>query len=163
MKSIFPIVIVTLAAIVVSNDGLAQGHPDASGEASIKIYRSSEYQTESKEFEKSVPVVLEYNSDACEADLHLEYFQAGPDANVKTTLINEACGASSGNYTIRIRFKDANGDMGLIEFEEAWNRDDDATLTSEKNYFVGEGLDITRVNSRRLSCSCKEPERLEEE
>ncbi len=161
MKLIF--LIVALAAIVVSNDGLAQGHPDASGEASTKIYRSSEYQKESKEFEKTVPVVLEYNSDACEADLHLEYFQTGPDAHVKTKLINETCGASSGNYTIRIRFKDAKGNMDLVEFEEAWNRDDDATLTSEKNYFVGEDIDITRVNSRRLSCSCKEPERREEE
>ena len=157
------VLVVTLLTIFVSGDGLAQGHPDAKGEASVQIHRESEYKAESKAFEKRVPVTLEYNAGGCNAELHLEYFQKGTDAHVKTTLKNEECGASSGNYTLRVRYTDAKGEMDLVEFEETWNRDDDAMVISEKEYFVGDDIDIVRVNTRRLSCSCKGAEAKEEE
>ena len=155
--------VVFLVAMFFGNDGLAQGNPDAKGEASVNIQRSSEYEVESKTFEKRVPVTLEYNTGACKAELLLEYFQKGTEAHVKTTLTNEECGASSGNYTIRVRYKDAQGELGLAEFEEAWNRDDDGMVINEKDYFVGDDVDIVRVNSRRLSCNCTESQPTEEE
>ncbi len=124
MKPVLTAVI--LVAIFTSNDGWTQGHHDASGEATVTIERSSEYSVESKTFEKRVPVKLEYGAGGCKAELRLEYYQKGADAHVKTMLSNEECGASSGDYTIRIRYKDAQGETGQVEYEEAWNRDDDA-------------------------------------
>ena len=152
-----------LVAIFISVDGLAQGNPEAKGGPSVSTQRSSEYEVESKSFEKYVPVTLEYNTGACSAELFLEYFQKETDAHVKIVLNNEECGASSGNYTIRVRYKDAQGELGLVEFEEAWNRDDDGNVVNEKDYFVGDDIDIVRVNSRRLSCSCKEAQSTKEE
>lgn len=161
MKSFLMAVI--LVAMFGSNDGWTQGNPEATGEQSVTIQRSSEYEVESKTFEKHIPVTLEYGAGGCKADLRIEYFQKGADAHVKTMLSNEACGASSGNYTIRIRYKDSQGELGLVEYEEAWNRDDDVTVTNEKDYFVGDDVDLVRVNTRRLSCMCTESQATEEE
>lgn len=161
MKQILSALI--LGAIFGSNDAWTQGHPDAKGEASVSIQRSTEYEVESKTFEKHIPVKLEYGAGGCKANLHIEYFQKGTDAHVKTMLSNEECGASSGDYTIRIRYKDAQGELGLVEYEEAWTRDDDVTVTNEKEYFVGDDIDLVRVNTRRLSCSCTEAQSQEEE
>jgi hypothetical protein len=161
MRQILSVLI--LVAIISSNDAWTQGNPDAKGEASVSIQRSSEYEVESKTFEKSVPVKLEYGTGGCKADLHIEYFQRGTDAHVKTMLSNDECGASSGDYTIRIRYKDAQGELGLVEYDETWSRDDDVTVTNEKEYFVGDDIDLVRVNTRRLSCSCTEAQSQEEE
>jgi len=154
---------VLLVAIFIGSDGLTQGHPDANPTETIKIQRSSEFEVESKTFEKRVPVKLEYDSGSCKAELRIEYLQKNTDAHVKSDLSNEDCGASSGKYRIRIRYKDAEGELGLLEFEETWDRDDNVTVTSEKDYFVGDDIDIIRVNTRGLSCSCKEPSRESEE
>ncbi len=155
MKSVTTIAIV-LAAIFSCKNGWTQGNPDAKGESSVSIQRSSEFEAESKAFEKRVPVNLEYGAGGCKAELRLEYFQKGADAHVKTMLSNEECGASSGNYTIRIRYTDAQGNLNRVEYEETWNRDDDVVVTSETDYFVGDDIDLVRVNSRGLSCICTE-------
>lgn len=140
--------------LMLSNNGWSQGHPDASGEASIKIERSSEHKAEGAEFQKKVPVTLEYHDDACAASLNLEYYQKGAEAHVKSTLINEVCAASSGTYTLRILYLPDEGEMGELEFEESWSRDDDADVVTEKDYLVGDDLEIRRVSSRKLKCEC---------
>lgn len=156
MKQI--LLVVTLLALCMTNDGLTQENPAASGDASTPTEQSSEDKSEGKKFEKRVRVTQGYNAKGCEADLRIEYFQKGSDAHVETMLVNEACGASSGDYTVRIRYKDAQGEINRLEFEETWDRDDDADVTSEKDYFVGDDIDIVRVNTRGLSCNCKELE-----
>ena len=152
-----------LLALFVSSGSLAQGHPDASGEASIVIQRSSEHKAEGKEFHKRVPVTLEYHGGGCAATLGLEYYQKGAEAHVKSTLRNDVCGASSGTYTLRIRYRNDDDVTDKVEFEEAWSRDDDADVISEKDYFVGDDLDIRRVSTRNLTCTCKALESQEEE
>ena len=152
------ILVVVLLATFLSTDILAQGHYEASGEKAMEVQRSSEYEAEGKEFEKVVPIKLEYNTDACKADLRLEYFQKGADAHVKSTLSNEECGASSGDYTVRVQYKDSEGASQQVEFEETWMRSDDADVISEKDYPVGDDMDIARVKSRKLSCRCEEPQ-----
>ncbi len=144
--------------LMLSNSGWSQGHPVATGEASIKIERSSEHKAEGKEYEKKVGVTLEYGQKGCAATLSLEYYQKGTDAHVKSTLQNEQCAASSGSYVIRIRYRPDEGEMGDVEFEETWSRDDDADVVAEKDYFVGEDLEIRRVTSAKLKCACTETE-----
>ncbi len=160
MRAIF--LIGTLLAMFVSSNSVAQGHYEANPTQTISIGRSHEYKAEGKEFKKVVPIALEYNVDACKADLKLEYFQKGVNAHVKSTLSNEQCGASSGNYTVRVQYRDAEGGTKLLEFDETWKRDDDSEVISEKDYFVGDDIDIMRIKSRNLSCQCSEVESTEE-
>ena len=157
------IFVTMLMAIFVSSSSLAQGHYEANPEASIQIERSSEYKAEGKEFKKVVPLTLEYNTAACKADLNLEYFQKGTHAHVKSTLHNDDCGASSGNYTVRVQYRDATGGSKQVEFEESWERSDDSDVTGEKDYFVGDDIDILRIRSKNLSCVCIAPETIEEQ
>lgn len=149
---------IPLLLLMLSNNGWSQGHPVATGEASVKIERSSEHEAEGKEFEKQVGVTLEYKQKGCAATLGLEYYQKGTDAHVKSTLKNEQCAASSGSYVLRISYRPDEGDMGEVEFEETWSRNDDADVVAEKDYFVGENLDIRRVTSAKLKCVCTETE-----
>ena len=146
-----------------SGSSMAQGHYEANPQQTIKVERSHEYKAEGKEYKKVVPVTMEFNTGACKADLRLEYFQKGANAHVKSTLSNEQCGASAGNYTIRVQYRDAEGNTKLLEFDETWNRDDDADVASEKDYFIGDDIDIMRIKSRNLSCHCEEPAMLEEQ
>ena len=145
-----------LLLLMLSNNGWSQGHTEATGEASIKIERSSEYKAEGQEFEKKVGMTLEYEQKGCAATLGLEYYQKGTDAHVKSTLKNDQCAASSGSYVLRISHRPDEGEMGEVEFAETWSRDDDADVVVEKDYFVGENLDIRRVSSAKLKCVCTE-------
>lgn len=145
-----------LLLLMLSNNGWSQGNHEATGEASITIERSSEHKAEGKEFEKKVDVTLEYKQKGCAATLGLEYYQRGTDAHVVSTLKNEQCAASSGSYVLRIRYRPDEGEMGDLEFEETWSRDDEADVVVEKDYYVGENLDIRRVSSAKLRCTCTE-------
>jgi hypothetical protein len=145
-----------LLLMMLSNTGWSQGHTEATGEASNKIEGSSEHQAEGQEFEKKVGMTLEYEQKGCAATLGLEYYPRGTDAHVISTLKNEQCAASSGSYVLRIRYRPDEGEMGEVEFAETWSRDDDADVAVEKNYFVGENLDIRRVSSAKLKCMCTE-------
>ena len=147
---------IPLLLLMLSNSAWSQGHPVATGEASITIERSSEHAAEGKEYEKKVGVTLEYEQKGCAATLGLEYYQRGTDAHVISTLENEQCAASSGSYVLRIRYRPDEGEMGEVEFAETWSRDDDADVVVEKDYFVGEDLDIRRVSSAKLKCTCTE-------
>jgi hypothetical protein len=159
MRTVFAAI--PLSLLMLSNSGWSQGHPVATGEASIKIERSSEYKAEGQEFEKKVGVTLEYGQKGCAATLGLEYYQKGTDAHVISTLKNDQCAASSGSYVLRIRYRPDEGEMGEVEFAETWSRDDDADVVVEKDYFVGEDLDIRRVSSTKLKCACAETEQSE--
>ena len=138
MKRIVSLVV--LFAVTVSGNSPAQGDPDASGE-----------------------VILKYHDNRCEAKLLIEYYQKGTDAHVNSELTNDSCGASSGDYTIHVRYKDAQGEIKLLEFEETWAREDDAKWISERDYFIEDDVDIIRVKARGLSCMCKKPEAKEAE
>jgi hypothetical protein len=91
---------------------------------------------------------------ACEARVELEYYQKGPNAHVETHLSNGTCGASSGTYTIVVRYRDAEGEFQSMEFEENWKRTDDSPVVAVRDYFVADDVDILRVRSRELRCVC---------
>lgn len=90
----------------------------------------------------------------CTAWVDLEYYQKNTHVYVKSTLTNEQCAASSGSYVIRIRYLPDEGEPDEIEFEETWSRDDDADIVTEKEYYVGENLEVRRVRSSKLKCVC---------
>jgi hypothetical protein len=84
----------------------------------------------------------------------LEYSQWGTIARVQGTLNNETCAASAGQYEIAVRVKDENGEMRTLEFSETWQRNDDQPVTFTADYPIGENVELIRLNSRWLSCTC---------
>lgn len=109
--------------------------------------------------EKTYTVKIELDappSKRCQAHLEIEYLQKGAEARVDSNLGNKDCAASSGSYTISVRYRDKNGESQTIEFDETWQRDNDQPILASKDYFVGENVDITRVRSKSLQCICAE-------
>ncbi len=148
--------ITALLLMMPSQDVWSQGNPWASPEPSIKISRSSEHKAEGEEFEKKVPVKLEFGDRNCAAQLQVEYYQKATVAHVKSTLSNEQCGASAGTYVIRIRYRPDEGEQGEVRYEESWSRTDSADIVLEKDYYVGDDLEVRRVSPADLKCTCAE-------
>lgn len=94
---------------------------------------------------------------ACEAEINLEYFQRDTVASVEARIENSTCAASAGQYDIEVRIRDDNGETSLLEFSESWQRDDDLPVVSMKDYPIGENVDLVRLRTRGLSCTCAEP------
>ena len=90
----------------------------------------------------------------CEAQLQFSYIQKNTVAEVDSTLNNPDCGASGGDYTIRVRFRDENNELQSLEYPETWRREDDQPIEQRKEYFIGENVDLVSVRSRKLQCKC---------
>jgi hypothetical protein len=106
------------------------------------------------EFHQTIEIEYEYGSNACQAAVEIEYYQKGSSAHVESTLTNDDCGASSGTYVIQIRYRDADRQSQSKEFPETWERADSSPVVVEKDYFVADDIDILRVRSRKLDCTC---------
>jgi hypothetical protein len=111
---------------------------------------------DAEETSKPIVLKLDYRSNKCAAHLEIEYFQSGDNARVNASLSNADCAASSGEYTIQVRIRDADSQTQKLEFPETWSRDDNVTIVSARDYFIGDNVDLVRVNSRNLKCRCTE-------
>ena len=158
MKSATGIAAATCLVATAMLSGLAvgQGHYEAAPEQTDKVSRSSEYKSDEKAYSVPVEVQLEYKSNDCEARLSLEYFQRGENAQVNSTLTNGQCAASQGTYTIQVRYRGDDGELKTRDFAETWSREDAEPVLASKQYFVGEDVDLVRVRSRRLTCTCND-------
>ena len=96
----------------------------------------------------------EYATDACGAVIEIKYYQKGSSAHVASTLTNDDCGASSGTYVIQIRYRGADRQTQSKDFPETWERLDSNPVVVEKDYFVADDIDILRVRTRKLNCTC---------
>ena len=132
----------------------AQGHYEATPTQSIKIERSSEHKTEDIPFEMSVSVPMGYKTADCEAKLNIEYFQRGDNAEVFSTLTNSECDASFGSYTVQLRYRGEGDELETVDYDETWQRDDTESVVAKRQYFIGENVDLVRVKSRSLTCTC---------
>lgn len=112
--------------------------------------------TDSLDIEFSKTITMEMRLGGCEAKLQMEYWQKGDVAEVKSTLDNPECGASSGDYQMRVRYRGADGKLQTDEYDETWERDDAQPIVTTKRYPIGDDVDLVRVTSRGLSCTCKE-------
>ena len=90
----------------------------------------------------------------CAAQLFFTFIQKNTVALVESTLSNPDCGASSGDYTMQVRYRDDNNEMQSLEYPETWRRDDEQDLESRKEYFIGDNVDLVNVRSRNLQCIC---------
>jgi hypothetical protein len=108
----------------------------------------------SSEFSVTIEAKTEYATNACMANLEIEYYQKGSSAHVEALLTNDHCAASSGSFVIQIRYSDAEGKYQSKDFPETWARSDSESVVIEKDYFVADDIDVTRVRSRGLYCEC---------
>ena len=106
------------------------------------------------EIRLTVEAKHEYATDICTAAMEMEYYQKGASVHVETSLDHDQCAASSGSYTLAIRYRDADGNLQNTEVEETWERADAAPVEQAKDYFVAEDVDILRVRTRKLRCKC---------
>lgn len=139
---------------IIAGNASAQGHYEATPSQSSKIERSSEHKTEDKPFEMSVSVPMKYNTADCEAKLNIEYFQSGDNAEVSSTLTNSECDASFGSYTVQLRYRGESDELETVDYDETWKRDDTEPVVAKRQYFIGENVDLVRVKSRSLTCTC---------
>ena len=104
------------------------------------------------EFSKTIE--MEKRLGGCKANLELEYWQKGDVAEVESTLTNAECGPSSGDYTIRIRYRDDDGEVTTDDHPERWERSDASPVVRAVRYPIGSDVDLISVRSRGLSCTC---------
>lgn len=98
---------------------------------------------------------LEKRVGGCRANLSLEYWQEGHLARVNTTISNNECAASGGEYRIRIVYRGDDGEAVTDEYDESWERDDERTVSVSRTYEIGDDVDLLRVRSRGLTCACR--------
>ena len=115
--------------------------------------------TNETEFTMVIETKTEFASDACMASLEVEYYQKDSSAHVETALTNDDCAASSGSYVIQVRYKDAAGEHQTKDFGETWERSNAEPIAVVKDYFIAENIDILRVRSRKLDCTCASDEK----
>ncbi|MDJ0941600.1 MAG: hypothetical protein QNJ00_17685 [Woeseiaceae bacterium] len=109
------------------------------------------------EIKLKVELEQSYADNACKAQLELEYYQAGSRVHVESELFNDVCGPSLGSYIIQVRLRDDDGEITTRDFGETWARDDAEPIKAERDYEIGDNVDVIRVRSTKLRCECAEP------
>ena len=93
----------------------------------------------------------------CEAHLSISYAQMYDQVRVDTTIRQDGCPASSGEYRIRMRTRAEDGGVNNHEFRESWSREEPGTLEFRKDYPMGDDPDLiwARVQTSHASnCRC---------
>lgn len=111
-------------------------------------------QNRSAEIRTTTVIPLEMHIGGCAAKLSLQYWQKGSEAEVESTLTNNDCGPSAGEYRLLVRYRDEAGELHTNEYVESWQRSHAEPLVSRKLYAIGDNVDLVRVLSRGLSCRC---------
>lgn len=105
----------------------------------------------------SFEIQLEMNSRSCQALASLEYFQRGAEAEVETSIHTDDCDAASGHYVLHVTVRgDDEMEPRILIFEETWERSDDTPVEKIRRYPIGDDVDLLRIKSRKLSCTCVE-------
>ena len=81
----------------------------------------------------------------------------GLQTRVDATVVNKDCDASQGAYTVRVRSRNASGEVTTREYEESWSRKDATTFETTHYYDMLEDLDLiwARVRTRSATaCEC---------
>jgi hypothetical protein len=94
----------------------------------------------------------------CKANTALEYYQSDDVAEVNVEIKNEDCVASSGSFTVRIRYRTEEDEVVNLEFDETWQREDDQNILFGRQYPIGKNVDLVRVRASRMKCVCAESE-----
>ena len=92
---------------------------------------------------------------SCQASISISYLQFDTRARVDSVIENGDCAASGGEYVVRLRVRDDNGETRTIEYPETWARDDAAPVEAQTFYDIGPDVDLRRASTAKLTCACK--------
>ena len=104
---------------------------------------------------KTIEIKLESESGMCQATASLDYFQRGAEAQVETSIHTEDCAAAKGDYVVKLTVRaDGDRESKVLSFDETWERSEDTPVETMRRYPIGDGVDLLRVKTRKLSCTC---------
>jgi hypothetical protein len=86
--------------------------------------------------------------------LSVTYGQRNTVARVEAVIDTADCAACSGDVVLLVAIRDSQGEPKTLEFDETWQRTDNRPVKFTKDYPIGENVDLIRVHSGRLRCSC---------
>ena len=90
----------------------------------------------------------------CVASVSTVYFQANTVAKVESTIEIEGCAAAAGRYTIVARIRDSAGETQTLEFEETFEHTDDQSMTVNRDYPIGQNVELVNLRTRGVRCDC---------
>ena len=90
----------------------------------------------------------------CVATIEIAYTQRDTEVAVEGTIANNVCAASSGDYKLAVSVRNATGGLQMLEFFEAWQRQDDQPVKFSAAYPIGENVDLVRVRPAQVRCTC---------
>jgi hypothetical protein len=93
----------------------------------------------------------------CQATTTAGYEQRNTLARVRSTIEVRNCAAASGEFTVTLRIRDANGEIKTVDFRETWQRADDKAVAFSADYPIGENVELVSARVRGLRCTCADP------
>ena len=106
-----------------------------------------------------VTLTLEPRQPDCKAQVSISYMQMDAKVNVETTVEHDGCAASSGDYALRLRTIDGEGEIDTRQFDESWTRSAPGSVRSEKVYDIGAGRRLISAQvstAPATNCRCDE-------
>jgi len=139
----------------------AQIHSDATGDKeSAHIKRDQDADKAKFLVEQEIPTRMqlpEIQFNSCQASITLQYHQRNTLARVESTVENESCTTSTGEYQLLVNIVDESGASRNLSFSETWEQKDDSPLTFSRDYPIGENVTLKRVMTQGIRCECTAP------
>jgi len=154
---------ICLSVLLTSFCALAQAqiHSDATGDKeSAHIKRDLDADKAKFILEQEIPTKMqlpEIQFNACQASITLQYYQRNTMARVESTIENESCTTSTGEYELLVNIVDENGASQNLPFGETWEQQDDAPVKISRDYPIGENVTLKRIVARGIRCQCTDP------
>lgn len=93
----------------------------------------------------------------CRADVSISYVPMYDKVRVETTVEHDGCAASSGDYTLRVRTRDPQGEVTTQDIQESWRRTDRAPVDRTEVYPLDPERELVWVRvrtARKTNCRC---------
>ena len=113
-----------------------------------------------RKFQYSLTFSPSSQQTACAAEVRIAYLQMHERVRVDTTVVNEDCAASSGEYKLKVRTRDDSGRQRTREFAETWSRTNDDAVETRRFYDMAGDTRLVAVQvvtRRKTSCRCDAP------
>jgi len=111
------------------------------------------------ELETKIDVTLELPEQRmlqCSALIEVEYSQRDTVAGVTGTIDTKDCAAANGEYKVVVSVRNEALELTTLEFVETWQRLDAQPVIFEKDFPIGDDVDLLRVRTRSVNCACAE-------
>ena len=97
----------------------------------------------------------------CAATIEVAYTQRDSTVGVEGTIAHNTCAASSGDYKVVVSVRGENRELQTLEFFESWQRQDEQPVKFSATYPIGENVDVVRVRTVQLRCTCADAPKAE--